>query len=86
MEWAEIHGNYYGTPRRQVEELLARGRDVILEIDVQGGLQVQKIMGSRCILIFIVPPSEEELFRRLKTRNREKDEEIALRLKPPSGK
>lgn len=81
LEWAEIHGNYYGTPRRQVEELLARGRDVILEIDVQGGLQVQKIMGSRCILIFIVPPSEEELFRRLKTRNREKDEEIALRLK-----
>ena len=62
------------------------GPDVILEIDVQGGLQVQKIMGSRCILIFIVPPSEEELFRRLKTRNREKDEEIALRLKPPSGK
>ena len=59
LEWAEIHGNFYGTPRQKVEEYLDQGRDVILEIDVQGGLQVQKKMGDRCVMIVVVPPSEE---------------------------
>ncbi|MEA4893350.1 MAG: guanylate kinase [Peptococcaceae bacterium] len=81
LEWAEIHGNLYGTPRQKVEEYLKEGRDVILEIDVQGGLQVQKKLGSRCIMIFVVPPSQEELLRRIYSRNREKPEEIALRMK-----
>ena len=81
LEWAEIHGNFYGTPRQKVEEYLDQGRDVILEIDVQGGLQVQKKMGDRCVMIFVVPPSEEELLRRIYGRNREKPEEIAVRMK-----
>ena len=81
LEWAELHGNFYGTPRQKVEEYLDQGRDVILEIDVQGGLQVQKKMGDRCVMIFVVPPSEEELLRRIYGRNREKPEEIAVRMK-----
>ena len=59
-EWAEVHGNYYGTPRRATEELLAAGRDVIFDIDVQGARQLRENMGQGCY-VFVFPPSRQVL-------------------------
>ena len=74
LEWAEVHGNLYGTPRDGVEELLDRGHDVILEIDVQGAAQVkQRMPDSR--LIFIEPPSMAVLDGRLRSRRTEQEDE-----------
>lgn len=79
LEWAEVHGNFYGTPRSFVEMALSKGKSVILEIDVQGALQVlTKMPDAR--LIFILPPSMEELERRLMERNTDSREVIAKRL------
>ncbi|MCL6635915.1 MAG: DUF4351 domain-containing protein [Peptococcaceae bacterium] len=79
LEWAEVYGNYYGTPRRFVEEALARGEDVILEIDIQGALQVKKQF-PEAVLIFIAPPSMPELRARLVSRGTDAREEIERRL------
>lgn len=79
LEWAEIVGHRSGTPRGFVEDRLAEGRDVILEIDVVGASQVrERVPGS--VLIFIEPPSLEELERRLRGRGTETDEAIRMRL------
>jgi guanylate kinase len=79
LEWAEIVGHRSGTPRGFVEDRLAEGRDVILEIDVVGASQIrEQIHGS--VLIFIEPPSMEELERRLRGRGTETEERIRLRL------
>ncbi len=78
LEWADVFGKRYGTRRRWVDEQLARGRLVILEIDVEGAKQVKEKM-PEAFGIFILPPSEEELFRRLKARDRESEELIAKR-------
>lgn len=79
LEWAPIYGYYYGTPLAAVQEMMARGQDVILEIDVQGGLKVkEKLPGA--VLIFIAPPSLQELERRLKGRGTENEEELNKRL------
>lgn len=67
LEWAKVHGCYYGTPRKNVEERIAEGKQVILEIDVQGAFQVQKAM-PQAHLIFIEPPSLEVLRVRLEGR------------------
>ena len=67
LESAEVHGNWYGTPRRDVAEALAQGRDVILKIDVQGAAAVKERV-PEALLIFIVPPSLEALFQRLRSR------------------
>ncbi len=80
LEWAEVHGNLYGTLWSDVENTLSSGRDVVLEIDVKGAFQVMK----RCkdtVSIFLAPPSTEELERRLKNRGSEDEVTIALRLK-----
>jgi len=80
LEWADVHGNRYGTPRAAVEEKLAQSVDVILEIDPQGAAQVKRAMPSS-VLIFITPPSMEELRRRLEGRGSETKEQVERRLR-----
>lgn len=79
LEWAEYSGNYYGTPRAEVEKMLDAGRNVILEIEPQGAFSVQSQM-PEAVLIFILPPSIAELKDRLVTRGRENEAQIAERL------
>lgn len=77
-EWAEVYGNFYGTPLVSTQELLAKGRDVLFDIDVQGASQLRRtIPGAR--LIFILPPSRVELERRLTERGTETAESLARR-------
>jgi guanylate kinase len=78
LEWAGVFGKRYGTPRAWVEEQLARGRLVILEIDVEGAKQVKKAM-PEAFGVFILPPSEDELLRRLRARKREDEALIEKR-------
>ncbi len=78
LEANEVHGNWYGTPRAQVRDALAAGHDVILKIDVQGA-QVVKENVPEAVLVFIVPPSLETLFRRLKSRATETADQLELR-------
>ena len=78
LEANEVHGNWYGTPRTQVREALAAGRDVILKIDVQGA-QVVKEKIPEALLVFIVPPSLEDLFHRLRNRATETADQLELR-------
>jgi len=80
LEWAKVHGNYYGTLESDVRKLLDEGHDVVLEIDVQGALQVKNKM-PEAILVFIMPPSEEELVRRLDRRGTESDRELEERIR-----
>lgn len=79
LEYAVYGGNYYGTPKKAVSDMLDAGKNVILEIEAQGALKVKEQM-PEAILIFVVPPSIEELRRRLKDRARESDEEIESRI------
>ena len=79
LEWANVHGHRYGTSKRAVEERIASGADVILEIDFQGALQVRKVFAN-AVLIFILPPSWEELRSRLERRGEDAPEVIELRL------
>jgi guanylate kinase len=78
LEAADVHGQWYGTPRAQVGEALAAGRDVILKIDVQGAAAVKAKIAD-ALLIFIVPPSLEALFQRLRSRATETADELELR-------
>jgi guanylate kinase len=78
LEWVDLFGKKYGTPREWVEEQLARGRLVILEIDVVGAIKVKKKM-PEAFGMFILPPSEETLLERLRSRKREGEEEIQRR-------
>ncbi|MHB1135760.1 MAG: guanylate kinase [Coriobacteriia bacterium] len=79
LEWAEVHGNRYGTLRSTVDAHLTEGRDVILEIDPQGAFQVKDSMPSS-VLIFITAPSMSELERRIRMRGAETDEQVRTRL------
>ena len=79
FEWAEVHGNLYGTSRRAIEDRLARGEDVVLEIDWQGALQIKQIFAN-AILIFILPPSWAELQQRLTRRGEDGSAVIAKRM------
>ncbi|WP_395700878.1 guanylate kinase [Aquabacterium sp.] len=79
FEWAEVHGNHYGTSRAAVEERLARGEDVVLEIDFQGALQIKQLF-AHAVLIFILPPSWTELRQRLMRRGEDKPEVIEQRM------
>jgi len=78
LEWAEVHGNWYATPRAEVRRALAAGRDVILKIDVQGAAAVKATVPD-ALLVFVVPPSLEALFRRLRARATETAEELEVR-------
>lgn len=80
LEYAIYCDNFYGTPKKAVEEMLNEGHNVFLEIEVQGGAQIKKCYEKDCISIFIMPPSMEELERRLRGRQTEKEEVIAKRL------
>ena len=80
LEWAEVHGNFYGTSRQAVEAGLAQGIDVVLDIDVQGAQQIWEGIDG-CCSIFIAPPSMAELRRRLTGRGTDTSEAIDLRIK-----
>ncbi|MCX7714995.1 MAG: guanylate kinase [Clostridia bacterium] len=79
LEWAVYSGNYYGTPKATVEKMMGEGKNVLLEIDVQGALQIKKSY-PEAVLIFILPPSMQELRRRLVERGRETEEQIDERI------
>jgi len=78
-EWAEVYGNFYGTPRQATVELLNAGRDIIFDIDVQGARQLKENLGQGCY-VFVFPPSREALERRLTGRGTDSPETIARRL------
>ena len=80
VEWAHVHGNRYGTSKKAVEERIAGGADVILEIDYQGALQIKRIFAN-AVLVFILPPSWDELRSRLERRGEDSPEVIEMRLK-----
>lgn len=79
LEWAEVYGKYYGTSAKAVETVIRSGCDAILDIDVQGAMQVREKRPD-AILIFIIPPSEEEQERRLRRRGTESEEDVNRRL------
>jgi guanylate kinase len=79
LEWAEVHGNFYGTHQENVKKILATGKDIILDIDVQGAVQVRHLL-PEAILIFIMPPSLSALSERLYGRASDSNEVIARRL------
>ena len=81
LEWAQVHGNYYGTPRKPVEQALARGEDVMFDIDWQGTRQIVEKMRADVVSVFILPPSMEELKARLERRAEDVPEVIARRLR-----
>ncbi len=80
LEWAEVHGNFYGTPREPVEHVLLQGRDVLFDIDYQGTQQVRQKVGNDVVTIFILPPSMKELQARLERRAEDSAETIKKRL------
>jgi guanylate kinase len=79
LEHAEVHGNFYGTSQKTVQDLLQQGRDVLLEIDWQGAAQIRKAKAD-CVSVFILPPSRAELERRLRGRGSDSAEVIERRL------
>ncbi|MFM2323701.1 guanylate kinase [Brachymonas denitrificans] len=79
LEWAQVHGNRYGTSRQAVEQRLSEGGDVLLEIDYQGALQIKQIF-PHAVLVFVLPPSWEELRSRLQRRGEDSAETIEQRL------
>jgi guanylate kinase len=79
VEWAEVHGNLYGTPRAPIEKAIAAGRNMIFNIDVQGGMAIKRVFPD-AITIFLLPPSLKELSARLAGRGTESPAQIRLRL------
>lgn len=79
LEWAHVHGNRYGTSKATIEERIAQGMDVILEIDFQGAIQIKRLFAN-AVLIFILPPSWEELLARLQRRGEDAPDVIEVRL------
>ena len=80
LEWAEVHGNFYGTPRAPAERAMRNGQDMLFDIDYQGALQLQQQAGGDVVSIFILPPSMRELKARLLRRAEDSGETIAIRL------
>ncbi|MGA1801250.1 guanylate kinase [Rhizobium sp. HT1-10] len=80
LEWAEVHGNFYGTPREPVETAMAEGRDMLFDIDWQGAQQLQDKMSADVVSVFILPPTMTELQSRLHRRAEDSEEVIATRL------
>ncbi|MFW5781653.1 MAG: guanylate kinase [Candidatus Muiribacteriaceae bacterium] len=79
-EWARVHGNFYGTRKKVLQDTLESGRNVLLEIDVQGGMQIKGQFPQDTVMIFIAPPDHEELKRRLVSRNTDTGDVIEKRL------
>lgn len=80
LEWAEVHGNYYGTPAKPVEKALAKGKDVLFDIDFQGTRQLYKRAASDVVSIFILPPSIAEMKNRIRRRATEDEATLKKRL------
>ncbi|MDH4412821.1 MAG: guanylate kinase [Rhizobium sp.] len=80
LEWAQVHGNYYGTPREAVETAMGEGRDMLFDIDWQGAQQLQEKMSADVVSIFILPPTMAELQSRLHRRAEDTEEVIQTRL------
>jgi len=80
LEWAEVHGNLYGTSSKVIQELAEQGQDIILDIDVQGALQLQEKLGGEGVFVFIAPPSLQELEKRLAGRRTDSTNAVATRL------
>jgi guanylate kinase len=80
LEWAEVHGNFYGTPREPAERILSQGHDVLFDIDYQGTQQIKQKAAGDAVTIFILPPSMKELRARLERRAEDRPEIIAKRL------
>jgi guanylate kinase len=81
LEWAEVHGNFYGTPKKPVEQALASGQDMMFDIDWQGTLQICEKMRSDVVSVFVLPPSMQELKARLERRAEDTPEVIERRLR-----
>lgn len=84
LEYAQVYGNYYGTPKPYVMDLLNKGKDVLLEIDIQGALQIKKVFPEG-VFVFVVPPSLDELRARIYKRGTDAEEVIEKRLKAATG-
>ncbi len=80
LEWAEVHGNFYGTPREPVEQAMSEGRDMLFDIDWQGAQQLQQKMQADVVSIFVLPPTMTELQSRLHRRAEDSEEVIQTRL------
>lgn len=80
LEWARVHGNYYGTSRKFVEQNIKKGKYIVLDIDVQGGMEIKEKF-PQAVLIFVMPPSMEELERRLTRRKEDTKSEIKKRIR-----
>jgi guanylate kinase len=80
LEWAEVHGNGYGTPRAPVEQVLAEGRDMLFDVDWQGAKQMRERLGDDVVTIFVLPPSMRELRSRLERRAEDSSQTIDQRL------
>jgi len=80
LEWANVFGNLYGTPRSLVEDTLRSGRDVLFDIDWQGAQQLDEVAGEDVVKVFILPPSRAELERRLRERNQDPEDVVRTRM------
>ncbi len=80
VEWAIVHGNYYGTPKMTLDQWIKEGKIVFLDLDIQGGINVKEKYGNDALLIFIMPPSIQELEQRLRMRNTDDEETLQKRL------
>ncbi|OGQ48655.1 MAG: guanylate kinase [Deltaproteobacteria bacterium RIFCSPLOWO2_02_FULL_46_8] len=80
VEWAKVHHRYYGTLKAPLDQALQEGKDVVLDLDVEGGMALKKIYGERALTLFLLPPSVEELERRLSERGTDSPEERQIRL------
>lgn len=80
LEWANVFGHYYGTPRSLVEDVLRQGKDVLFDIDWQGAQQLDEVAGEDVVKVFILPPSREELERRLRQRAQDPEDVVQKRM------
>jgi len=84
VEWANVYGNYYGVPKDEITSALSKGVDAIVRVDVQGAASIKEILPD-AVLIFLMPPSVEELEKRLRKRHSESSADLALRLERAKG-
>jgi guanylate kinase len=84
LEWANVYGNYYGVPKDEITSALSKGVDAIVKVDVQGAATIKGIL-PQAVFIFLMPPSVEELEKRLRKRHSESSTDLALRLERAKG-
>lgn len=85
LEWAEVHGNYYATPRAPVERAIESGRDILFDIDIKGTFQLYEKMREDVVSIFVLPPSIEDMKKRLKGRGEDAEDVILRRMETAVG-